>query len=133
MFPCSICKKHFDTFRALKEHARTSRSHHPCGYCERIFRNSYTLGRSNLVEHYRGSEAHPTCPKCGKGFENRRSFDEVGQRIICFAAQFSCSSCDMKIQKDDIFQHYLESPSHPTCHQCRVGFVDDREFEQVCS
>ncbi|GAV99651.1 myc-associated zinc finger [Lentinula edodes] len=34
--------------------------------------------------------------------------------------------------KDDIFQHYLESPSHPTCHQCRVGFVDDWDFEQHC-
>ncbi|KAJ4464003.1 hypothetical protein C8J55DRAFT_391575, partial [Lentinula edodes] len=69
-----------------------------CRPCNR----SFAL-QSSLVEHYRGSEAHPTCPKCGKGFENRRSFDEVGQR-------------------DDIFQHYLESPSHPTCHQCRVGF-----------
>ncbi|KAJ4479893.1 hypothetical protein C8R41DRAFT_499863 [Lentinula lateritia] len=163
MFPCSICKKHFDTFRALKEHARTSRSHHPCGYCERIFRNLYTLGRhidakhstkegetksytcrpcnrsfasqSSLVEHYRGSEAHPTCPKCGKGFENRRSFNEHQQlRGPCNIqiAQVFCSSCDMTIQKDDIFQHYLESPSHPTCHQCRVGFVDDRDFEQHC-
>ncbi|KAJ3901558.1 hypothetical protein F5879DRAFT_807087, partial [Lentinula edodes] len=90
-----------------------------CRPCNR----SFAL-QSSLVEHYRGSEAHPTCPKCGKGFENRRSFDET--------AQVFCSSCDMKIQKDDIFQHYLESPSHPTCHQCRVGFVDDWDFEQHC-
>ncbi|KAJ3872847.1 hypothetical protein F5051DRAFT_338618, partial [Lentinula edodes] len=99
-----------------------------CRPCNR----SFAL-QSSLLEHYRGSEAHPTCHKCGKGFENRRFFDEVGQRVIASLAHVFCSSCNMKIQKDDIFQHYLESPNHPTCHKCRVGFVDDRDFEQVCS
>ncbi|KAJ4471267.1 hypothetical protein C8J55DRAFT_435215 [Lentinula edodes] len=79
---------------------------HPCN-------RSFAL-QSSLDEHYRGSQAHPICPKCGKGFQNRRIFDEVGQR-------------------NDVFQHYLQSPSHPTCRQCRVSFVDGRAFEQVRS
>ncbi|KAJ4468861.1 hypothetical protein J3R30DRAFT_1615204 [Lentinula aciculospora] len=171
MIPCSICKKHFDTLRALKEHAITSRAHHPCDYCERIFRNQYTLGRHvdakhltkereelsytcrrcdrsftsqlNLNEHYRGSNAHPTCLKCGKGYENERLYNEHQREHYqqeyfpqeCHPQehhpQVICRSCDMTV-KDDLPKHYLDSANHPTCRQCKAGFVDDHELEQHC-
>ncbi|KAJ3979285.1 hypothetical protein F5890DRAFT_1547050 [Lentinula detonsa] len=160
MFSCPICKKPYETLKAMKEHAKISRTHFLCDYCDRMFRSPHTLGRhvdtkhiareneerlytchtcnrsfasqSSLDEHYRGSNVHPVCSRCGKGFKDQWSFDEHEQLCPHHALEVICRSCHIKIKKNDMLKHYLDSPNHPTCLQCKVGFVDDSAFEQHC-
>ncbi|KAJ3729786.1 hypothetical protein C8R42DRAFT_175920 [Lentinula raphanica] len=159
MFCCPVCNKRFENRKEMKEHARISRAHFPCDRCERVYRNLHVLSRhveakhsvrespregplyrcrpcnkyfasqSSLSEHYRGSRQHPVCTECGRGFENQRACDEH-QRQCSFSVY--CHTCNSSIQKDDKIQHYLDSPNHPTCMECKVGFIDEIAFDQHC-
>ncbi|KAK0434723.1 hypothetical protein EV421DRAFT_1717297 [Armillaria borealis] len=96
----------------------------PCRSCTRTFRS-----QTSLDEHYRGSPNHPTCPVCGRGFRTRAlcnaHHDDAHPRVLC-------SVCHLLLYKHELPQHFKDSPRHPTCNLCTLGFKGDVEFTSHC-
>jgi hypothetical protein len=47
------------------------------------------------------------------------------QHIASSHPQVTCVQCALLVYVDEVENHYLDSPNHPSCLECNLGFVDD--------
>jgi hypothetical protein len=45
--------------------------------------------------------------------------------------EVECIPCGRRMTIEALKIHYLDSPYHPTCFQCGLGFKDDTSLEDV--
>ena len=44
---------------------------------------------------------------------------------------FRCAPCGIRIALDDLAEHRRDSPNHPTCNECNLGFDNTADYTQV--
>ncbi|KAJ7201700.1 hypothetical protein GGX14DRAFT_655895 [Mycena pura] len=146
VYLCRQCPtREFGCFTSFKQHVRQSAGHpfchecdeycydqerldihnnrkHPQFFCRTC--NSAFLTQGSLEDHFRGKapSIHPKCPRCGKGFFNKRIMDE---HFKAAHPRVKCVCTGGEFFEEDLQKHYLDSPSHPSCFICNIGFKDN--------
>ncbi|TDL17505.1 hypothetical protein BD410DRAFT_698238, partial [Rickenella mellea] len=122
---CSHCSyQHLPSEDAVRRHVRQSNNHPACPVCYRNFCNHcslYFASEMALENHFRDSRAHPRCAECKVGFLGVPEFKDHVAILHTYQAQ--CELCRRKF-KDALTlqQHYVQSPNHPVCVTCTIGF-----------
>ncbi|KAI0731745.1 hypothetical protein C8Q72DRAFT_198548 [Fomitopsis betulina] len=76
----------------------------------------------DLEQHYKYSAQHPKCDLCGAGCATA---DDVVKHKQAGHPLVWCELCKQQFQaSSDLRDHYTDSPSHPKCTSCKVGFPD---------
>ncbi|GJE86449.1 zinc finger protein [Phanerochaete sordida] len=146
MVVCTICNgRFFATQVAYEQHAKTSKAHfgYKCTICNVTFPstfarsghlmqnhqellcrqcNRYYLSLDSLHQHYRTDPSHPSCPQCDTGFADRIALAAHLVNVHPEPA-FPCDICDVSFHdQTELEEHWKESPEHPSCLICDVGF-----------
>ncbi|EJF66292.1 hypothetical protein DICSQDRAFT_13978, partial [Dichomitus squalens LYAD-421 SS1] len=122
---CSKCKTQYASQELLQQHFNQSTMHHTCKTCGLGFETaaSWATVKQALQKHYSDSPLHPICRACGLGFESILPWAAVSSLIETVHTHFACNKCNQRFSSDMLLrEHYTESPLHPTCHTCGLGF-----------
>jgi len=123
-----------------------------CRVCNRLYTST-----SALDQHYRDTPVHPKCTRCNVGFMDNAAILAVSfltvfpiwvvshkcrhlpkhnasaHRPITSAA-FSCRIRDRGFPNTiALEQHYRDTPVHPNCTSCNLGFLDNAAMQAVRS
>ncbi|KAF8500366.1 hypothetical protein F5888DRAFT_1610383, partial [Russula emetica] len=156
---CQVCNRLYTTTSALEQHYRDTPVHPKCAGCNigfvddaasqahaasvhrpmasaallcRICDRTYP-NTSALEQHYRDTPVHPKCARCNIGFVDDAAHTASVHRPIASAA-FSCRICDRAYPNTSALeQHYRDTPVHPKCVRCNIGFVDNAAVQAVSS
>ncbi|KZT68419.1 hypothetical protein DAEQUDRAFT_334291 [Daedalea quercina L-15889] len=142
---CDVCGKGFASASAVEQHKLSMHSFR-CTPCQKTF-----TAAQGLQAHYRDAPYHPMCRSCNTGFADAaalqrhntdvhpvhvqvlspvssdESFVEVRPKTPpqVVRAAIQCVLCrESFITMDDLKAHYRDSPNHPTCSSCNIGFPD---------
>ncbi|KAL6301411.1 hypothetical protein BKA93DRAFT_738710 [Sparassis latifolia] len=142
-YQCDTCDVGHATQDDLKGHYRTSDDHPSCARCPEAFKDQAQLTavchpliakqrhviNDGTVLHFRESANHPTCVVCDDGFET----DVIHQQHTTSAhTDTRCAPCNRLFRtKESLRDHYRDSPAHPHCAICGVGFENDEACDAV--
>ncbi|KAI0287679.1 hypothetical protein BC826DRAFT_742493 [Russula brevipes] len=98
-----------------------------CRVCDRPYSST-----SALQQHYRDTPAHPKCTRCNIGFLDNNAAQahmaSVHRPIPSVA--FSCRICNRAYSNaNKLEEHYRDTPVHPKCSRCDIGFVDNAAIQ----
>ena len=123
-----------------------------CRICDRPYSTI-----SALEQHYRDTPVHPKCTRCNIGFVDNAAIQAVSPSRVTFLSSFismphrlpkhmntvhhpmpslgfSCRICNIAYSsRGALEQHYLQTPVHPNCTRCDIGFVDNVAIQAVSS
>lgn len=144
---CDTCNQNFTSVDALKVHYRDSDAHPTCSKCQDAFKDTAALSehmstthlvrcvpcnltfyREDLQKHYQESPNHSKCTVCNLGFPNATTHKE---HMLSKHSQTYCASC-MRYFKTvgALGDHYRDSPVHPRCSPCDLGFKDKAAYDE---
>ncbi|KAI0790433.1 hypothetical protein C8Q75DRAFT_115966 [Abortiporus biennis] len=145
---CQQCRRYFATFGDLKTHYAKEYNHPSCDRCGEGFMDNTALmlhktaahptircepcrqyiNERQLEQHWKDSPNHPTCRMCAKGFETHVSYQ---QHALSSHREVCCATCGIaSFTVEGLHQHYFQSPLHPHCLACKLGFKNHEAFQE---
>ncbi|KAH8101815.1 hypothetical protein BXZ70DRAFT_77560 [Cristinia sonorae] len=119
---CFICEEKFMNFNALQSHRVSA---HPMIFCQ-LCRRHILL--SELSDHICSSIRSHICRACQAVLGNSLL---LKQHVINHHSELHCSRCDDTFDTtEQLATHYLESPAHPSCLTCYLGFHNSSRLEE---
>ncbi|KZT68410.1 hypothetical protein DAEQUDRAFT_333976 [Daedalea quercina L-15889] len=110
---CEICnKKTYD----IQAHYDFSAQHPKCELCQKGF--ATTLD----VQRHKASTQHAKCDVCGDSFADA---SDVQKHKAHVHPNIQCVQCKRSfLALEHLKHHYRDSPCHPKCSTCSIGFPD---------
>ncbi|KAH9932266.1 uncharacterized protein B0H18DRAFT_52121 [Fomitopsis serialis] len=87
----------------------------------------------DLQAHYDYSDQHPKCDACQKGFATASGLQLHNAAVHTpeQAPAIQCIPCKKSfLATEHMKDHYRDSPNHPNCSSCNIGFPDDTTFQR---
>ncbi|EPT05700.1 hypothetical protein FOMPIDRAFT_1100661, partial [Fomitopsis schrenkii] len=122
---CDLCDVAFVSEALLRAHFSNSTRHASCSRCGLGFKDLHTLSKLcfDLQQHYNYSAQHPKCDTCGTGCATAADVVKVSATGPTAHPLAQCELCEKRFQTvDHLRDHYRDSPRHPQCASCKVGF-----------
>ncbi|TCD65749.1 hypothetical protein EIP91_002233 [Steccherinum ochraceum] len=134
---CCGCGDGFETDVTYENHFQLVHKSLWCDVCRLPFAN-----QAALEQHYLFAPEHPSCTKCSKGFKQQAGLIAHNTLVhqhappqpstsAVVSERYRCELCKREFRLAlSLAAHYHDSPAHPTCQLCNIGFKDGSSFEQ---
>ncbi|KAI9452748.1 hypothetical protein F5148DRAFT_497503 [Russula earlei] len=133
LYFCATCKCVCKSEAVLTHHNKKvhKTAYVSCRTCNRQYPNA-----SALQHHFRDAPVHPTCTRCNIGFADNASMQTHITAVhphplaSVSSSAFSCQVCNKQFSiASALEQHYRDTPVHPKCRRCNIGFVNNAAMQ----